>query len=417
MKLFCDSLRQVVEDLGKKGQYSMCSKVTFPLRQASDTYMHNHACVPGTFRRLFLLTAAQVTAHVLNRCRLAQICSQNMCRDLSQTRFLQIFSFRMSEEEEKFSKIDFLMLRDQDDQYILDNMELLKDKIQRSFNQEELNNLLLTTIKDHPFSQYVIDLLIDSGADVDHQDKDGDTAVHLAVSFNGLKVDLEALDRRREILLEALLDHGADVEIKNYFGQTACDIAKENKDLYPNIYKTFLKHSIKMGLATGRPKIDHIDPELYSFATNCESEIRALARIRIKGHFTLCHILYSLKARNSFNRILWEKLDVIFEHFYLEISQCFPLYASCLRSSYRKVRRSRSSLLNVAVDSCSSSRRILPVQMLPIELRFKILKCLSAKDLENFINSEEYDRQFLPPKARFASRDLFTICDSCFSRT
>ncbi len=99
-----------------------------------------------------------------------------------------------------------------------------------------------------------VDILLNQGANINAQTRDGDTAVILAGWISGnldlvtLLVErgadvnipnnngdtplIDAAYKGRNEILEYLLENGADASIKNYAGRSALDMARHNKNQY-----------------------------------------------------------------------------------------------------------------------------------------------------------------------------------------
>ena len=110
-----------------------------------------------------------------------------------------------------------------------------------------INQISMVNVSDDYFS--LIDELINRGADLNLKDKDGNTALHLAVNTSdsilieslleaGANINLKdndgntalhlAVIRGDSISIESLLEAGADRTISNNNGQSPLDLAYEN---------------------------------------------------------------------------------------------------------------------------------------------------------------------------------------------
>ena len=70
----------------------------------------------------------------------------------------------------------------------------------------------------------VCKLLVDAGAELNHQNHGGDTALHIAASMGHLEI------------VRLLVNAGADITIKNIWGTTAWHLAtKEIKERVPEL--------------------------------------------------------------------------------------------------------------------------------------------------------------------------------------
>lgn len=92
--------------------------------------------------------------------------------------------------------------------------KLLKDEQYAEYTDRNGNNLLVYLLTD---DDKMLQLLVDSGIDINHQDNNGNTALHHAV-----------LDYRINSF-RVLLKHGARTDIKNQNKKTALDLALDIK--------------------------------------------------------------------------------------------------------------------------------------------------------------------------------------------
>jgi ankyrin repeat protein len=105
-------------------------------------------------------------------------------------------------------------------------------------NELGLNALILHIMcgskgkyKNTSIYKKIIIYLIKGGININHQDNDGNTALHIAIKL-----------RQNNEIIKLLLDNGADVNIKNKNGKTPLDIAMEkgDKDII-NLLKMYAK--------------------------------------------------------------------------------------------------------------------------------------------------------------------------------
>ena len=124
------------------------------------------------------------------------------------------------------------------------NFELIKYLIDakvvnvNNVNELGLNALILHIMcgskgkyKNTSIYKKIIIYLIKGGININHQDNDGNTALHIAIKV-----------RQNNEIIKLLLDNGADVNIKNKNGKTPLDIAMEkgDKDII-NLLKMYAK--------------------------------------------------------------------------------------------------------------------------------------------------------------------------------
>ncbi|MDR2372353.1 MAG: ankyrin repeat domain-containing protein [Puniceicoccales bacterium] len=77
----------------------------------------------------------------------------------------------------------------------------------------------------------VMRLLMDYGVDANPQDKDGNTALHLAISSFEKSAKKKHLNLR---LVKELVNYGVDINIQNYSGQTVLDLVQKQKEELSN---------------------------------------------------------------------------------------------------------------------------------------------------------------------------------------
>ena len=63
---------------------------------------------------------------------------------------------------------------------------------------------------------WIVEFLLDHGADIHARDDSGNTPLHLAIGF-----------KHQRKVVDLLLERGADMGAKNEAGQTACQLAKD----------------------------------------------------------------------------------------------------------------------------------------------------------------------------------------------
>ena len=90
-------------------------------------------------------------------------------------------------------------------------------------------------------NERMVDLLVEKGADVDHQDRDGQTPLHFLCKYR----DADILNpEKAKKTAEALLRAGANPHIPNKEGKTAWQMAQGSeyaKDFIP-IFRKHSKH-------------------------------------------------------------------------------------------------------------------------------------------------------------------------------
>ena len=83
-------------------------------------------------------------------------------------------------------------------------------------NNEEMSVFMLAV--DESYEESCLQILIDSGAQINHQDNDGNTALHYALMGENFE------------LAKFLVGKGADKTIKNNDGETPEDLWEEDED-------------------------------------------------------------------------------------------------------------------------------------------------------------------------------------------
>lgn len=243
----------------------------------------------------------------------------------------------------------------------------------------------LTPLHMTPYSESrqleVVDVLLESDADVDLSSNLGDTALHRAIfrSFN----------HRPNKIYERLLQKGAQLDARNNNGRTPFDyclnyISEEEE----NIKTTLEKHIVKLKTAGIAVDID-LDTELDVFKDTKKQCLEELERMRL----VKINDLFSLDTVFFISKNLWflKNADILLtleEKIYsVNLNNDFPLYGQILTNAYEKTKR-RFDLLEQAFSSLNGERRKSMSKKLPDLVKFKILNYLNNYDLKSLIESE-----------------------------
>lgn len=248
---------------------------------------------------------------------------------------------------------------------------------------------------------------LESECDVNIQDNEGKTALHLAC-------ELHAADK----VISKLLEYGSDINIRDYEGDTVIDYCK-NKILAIQgegdliqllsirtiiyIHTLFQKHLVKMksagffiskGVLESNNVVkklcsDHL-PDLIlrsvqdlSLENECTVEIEKMKKIKISSYSTLFDILFKNQHEmtqymnnNSFLEVMNSK----------RFAERFPIYGTLLKSKYRQAL-SRNELLKPAVESM----KLIAGLGLPDLCIDYIFTRLGNVDLRNIIEATKPD--------------------------
>ncbi|KAK9870235.1 hypothetical protein WA026_006320 [Henosepilachna vigintioctopunctata] len=186
--------------------------------------------------------------------------------------------------------------------------EILHFKPKINITNNKLSTPLCTFIGKPPQNEYILEKLLNAGANPNISDKNGYSPLHVLAlqvetektkRFARLLVEHEvnvdsvnkfretplhfAVDSRNISLIEVLLENGASINIPDKNGKTAMDKVLEQKTRFPTVFDSFAKHLILQyccGLAVNLEHLEEVsNSEInQNFKKTCEEEIQLLKR-------------------------------------------------------------------------------------------------------------------------------------------
>lgn len=206
-----------------------------------------------------------------------------------------------------------------------------------------------------------VERLLLVGALVNAKNKNGDTPLHIATVKRG--------SRSTEVI-KILLDWGASVNVIDYNYKTALDFASLSQ------LDVLKKHVAKLlAINDHQYKVySNIDLKGYeSFHTSCLMELEQMKKRRC-GKYSFYDIFCLYTNPHYVNETSLENELTLFE-------AEFPIYGSLLKVTFKKAKK-RYNLMYKVLEWFS-------LNILPVEIKWKIVTFLSDEDLENALKLSE----------------------------
>ncbi|KAK9870233.1 hypothetical protein WA026_006318 [Henosepilachna vigintioctopunctata] len=276
-----------------------------------------------------------------------------------------------------------------------------------------IQNVMLYTplslfVSRPPQNEYILDTLLDAGANPDIPDEDGNSPLHilakqvetektnkfarLLIKYKA-NVDSEnnfkktplhfAVDDGKVGLVGILLKSGASVNIPDVSGKTAMDKALEKKTLFPKVFECLGAHLIMQYCCGISVNLEHLQEVLCNseqcqdFKKSCEEEVNLLKSTRAgESTVTYYDILVSSThrlARSLFNSDILDSL--------VEFNMESSIVGSIFGSFLLKKRRAALKRYHEIKFGIVPTRKVF--HFLPHVFIDKLMEYL---DIDDFIN-------------------------------
>ncbi|KAK9870240.1 hypothetical protein WA026_006325 [Henosepilachna vigintioctopunctata] len=276
---------------------------------------------------------------------------------------------------------------------------------------------LFIFINNPPRNDYILDELLDAGANPDIPDANGYSPLHaLALqeatektrTFARLLVDYKAnvnsknkfketpihfaVETRNIGLIEVLLEYGASINIPDVNGRTAMDIALEKKTRFPTVFECLAKHLIIQYCCGRTVNLGHLEQvcnieEYQNFKTICEEDIQ-LFKSTFAGESSVTYYNILVSSTHTVARYLFNS-DI------LASLVEFVMEPSILRYQLFKKLRAALKRYHAIKLGIVAARKIF--HFLPHVCIDKLMEYLDIEDLNN-LDERRYPGHHLPPK-------------------
>ncbi|KAK9870236.1 hypothetical protein WA026_006321 [Henosepilachna vigintioctopunctata] len=269
------------------------------------------------------------------------------------------------------------------------------------------NDMLYTPlsifISRPPQNEYILEKLLDAGANPNIPDGNGYTPLHvLAVqvetektkTFARLLVENEmnvdsvnkfretplhfAVEARSIGLIEVLLENGASVNIPDMSGKTAMDIALKKKTQFPTVFECLAKYFIIQyccGLSVNLEHLEEVcnNAKYQNLKKSCEEELQLLKRTLV-GESTVTYYDILVSSTHTVARYLFNS-DILASLVEFDMGSSI-LGSQLLKKSRAALKRHNGINLGIV-----ATRKIFP--FLPHVCIDKLMEYLDTEDFNN----------------------------------